>query len=362
MPLKKFIGNKNIVLMGEATHGTKEFFTMKHRMFKFLVEEMGFTLFAIEDDFAACVPINNYILYGKGTGEEAMANFDKWPWNSQEVLELLKWMRKYNKKTKDEDKKIKFYGFDMQQCLKAAEALSLYFHQGNKEVDIPEFSKGSHPVNYVLDRPTIENMEVILLEMKPANEISIEYREWKIAEHHKDMLWQKYWNSQNKGKPKRDEYMAENLKWILDFEGKDKKVMVWTHNGHISKSGGQMGGFLNYQFKDELYSIGFDFSSGAFNSKKWSENENGEIEEFTLPAFDQGYFSDVLGKLNKNYLFLDFNTSMQSPAVYDWLSQTQVIHGVGASFDYESKRLWERKYLLAKEFEAMIYIKHTHCQ
>ena len=69
MPLKDILADKKIIGMGEATHGSAEFFEMKHRMFEFLVEEMGYRIFVIEDQFGDGQVVNDYILNAKGTLE-----------------------------------------------------------------------------------------------------------------------------------------------------------------------------------------------------------------------------------------------------------------------------------------------------
>lgn len=96
-PLKTILADKKIVGMGESTHGSKEFFEMKHRMFKFLVTEMGYRLFGIEANFTECRDINDYVLNGKGNAKDAIANMYFWTWNTQEVEDMVEWMREYNK-------------------------------------------------------------------------------------------------------------------------------------------------------------------------------------------------------------------------------------------------------------------------
>src|SRR3989440_9052092 len=85
LPLKQIVGNASIVGLGEATHGTHEFFEMKHRLLEFLVEQMGFTTFAIEGDWDAGAQINDYVMTGKGNARDLLQLFHIWPWNTQEV-------------------------------------------------------------------------------------------------------------------------------------------------------------------------------------------------------------------------------------------------------------------------------------
>jgi erythromycin esterase-like protein len=112
-PLKELIGNARIVALGESTHGSREIFQIKHRMLEFLVKEMGFSLFGIEASFPDCIPINDYVLHGRGDPKVALHNQGFWTWDTEEVLDLILWMRRYNEDPAHEIK-LKFYGFDMQ--------------------------------------------------------------------------------------------------------------------------------------------------------------------------------------------------------------------------------------------------------
>lgn len=113
MPLKEILKDKKIIGMGEATHGTAEFFEMKHRMFEFLVEEMGYRVFAIEAEFGGSQIVNEYILEGKGNVDKCLDAMQFWTWHTEEVADMIQWMKDYNENPENESK-IKFYGYDMQ--------------------------------------------------------------------------------------------------------------------------------------------------------------------------------------------------------------------------------------------------------
>ena len=110
-PLKKIIGNARIVSLGEATHGTREFFQLKHRMLEFLASEMGFTIFSIEANMPEAYRLNDYVLNGTGDPAKLLKGMYFWTWDTQEVLEMIKWMREFNKSGKG---RVQFTGFDMQ--------------------------------------------------------------------------------------------------------------------------------------------------------------------------------------------------------------------------------------------------------
>jgi erythromycin esterase len=95
-PLKQVIGDAQIVSLGEATHGTREFFQLKHRMFEFLVSQMGFTVFSIEANWPESLAVNDYVLNGKGDPAKALSGMYFWTWDTEEVLDMIRWMRQYN--------------------------------------------------------------------------------------------------------------------------------------------------------------------------------------------------------------------------------------------------------------------------
>ncbi|HUP18578.1 MAG TPA: erythromycin esterase family protein, partial [Gemmatimonadota bacterium] len=94
-PLRQIVGDARIVALGEATHGTREFFQLKHRMLEFLVSEMDFNIFAIEASLTEALDVNRYVLSGEGDPARALAGMYFWTWDTEEVLALIRWMREY---------------------------------------------------------------------------------------------------------------------------------------------------------------------------------------------------------------------------------------------------------------------------
>ncbi len=111
LPLRGLVGNANIVVLGEATHGTHEFFKMKHRIVEFLAKQMGFTIFSIEANMPEAYRLNEFVLHGSGDPKLLLQGLRFWTWNTQEVLDLILWMREFNKSGQG---RIEFSGFDMQ--------------------------------------------------------------------------------------------------------------------------------------------------------------------------------------------------------------------------------------------------------
>jgi len=278
-----------IIALGESTHGTKEFFRMKHRVFRYLVENRGHKAFGFEADFAESIYFNNYITKGEGNLRELMLNrMHFWTWRTNEVMELLEWMREYNT-GKAADDQIHYYGFDCQftdlqpalileylqrtlpdlrdtaaPVLEEVEALSSSSYQNmseetyndlksrleslqdeliaNKDLLIADSSPGEYEINKQLINTTIQ---AIIVKYEGANGIN--------------------------GPDSRDTFMAANALWIADFFGQDTKITLWAHNGHVARDNsysviGAMGYHLNEALGDLYRVIGFAFSKGSFTA------------------------------------------------------------------------------------------------
>src|SRR5262249_1130448 len=101
----------------EGTHGTSEFFRMKHRMLEYLATEMGFTIFSIEANMPEAYLVNDYVLNGTGDPRKLLQGMYFWTWNTQEVLDMIFWMREFNQSGEG---RVQFTGFDMQTGTVAA--------------------------------------------------------------------------------------------------------------------------------------------------------------------------------------------------------------------------------------------------
>jgi erythromycin esterase-like protein len=122
-PLKRVVGNARIVSLGEATHGTREFFQLKHRLLEFLATEMGFTIFSIEANLPEAYRLNDYVLRGVGDPRQLLRGMYFWTWDTEEVLDMILWMRAFNESGRG---RVQFTGFDMQTPTVAMEIVRAF--------------------------------------------------------------------------------------------------------------------------------------------------------------------------------------------------------------------------------------------
>ncbi|AWI05087.1 erythromycin esterase family protein [Clostridium drakei] len=379
IPLKSTLGDKRIVAMGEATHGTKEFFQMKHRMLEFLVEKMGYNVFGIEACMSNCMAVNDYVLYGKGDAEKVVGGMGFWTWNTKEVVNMVKWMREYNK---NHDKKVKFYGFDMQLSDIAAAKVTEYL----KKVD-PVYESQIDSVLGKFRSPNVfDNKDVHLPGDKVKEIINImgknknnyinksSKEDYEIYKQNLNIIYQAYdmlhgKQSDAEMENKRDKYMAENVKWILDFEGQDAKIMLWAHNTHVDKQEDnlnngdynvkRMGSNLYDMYKDKLYVIGFQFNEGSAIAVDKTSQPN-VLKKCTLKTAKKESAPYMLSKVSPLF-FIDFKTVAENKYIKNFISSPQSCRDFGANFNGDDKSYVNTT--LNESYDGLIYIdKTTHSE
>ena len=281
------LADKSVIGLGEATHGTAEFFEAKHRILKYMVENHGYKVFAIEADFGESLFIDEVIQQGNTSEIESVMKSEMqfWTWKTEEVKEMLEWMCAYNQGKADEDK-IHYMGIDCQfntyhpamarEYLEVTAAPFLLFADSVlSEVEI------ANARNYGFDT---ESFETYLQRISSLQDSMVLYEDplvaassekgyqlhLRILEVIRQVSEVRYYSlKQPTSINYRDKYMAENTKWLQDYFG-GKKIILWAHNGHISNyeygATGSMGNYLTYQLGDQYATVGFLFSQGAFTA------------------------------------------------------------------------------------------------
>ena len=278
--LRAIVGDARIVSLGEATHGTREFFKMKHRVLEYLVENMGFTVFAIEAALPEADAVNDYVLHGTGDAATALAGMHFWTWNTQEVLDMIEWMRAYNLRRGDRPP-VQFRGFDVQFSHGAIGRIGAYLDRVDPSAKAQVTSLWQCWAPYALNsggwvsRPASErtscraNLESVrtLLESRRA-----EYSARSSAAEFEMILRYAVVMLQDEAlaagvPPIRDVLMAENIAWLANVSAPGEKLVLWAHNYHVSTLRDEnMGWTLRREFGDDMVVFGFVFDRGSFNA------------------------------------------------------------------------------------------------
>ncbi len=357
--LKNYIGLAHIVSLGEGTHGTREFFKMKHRIIEFLANEMDFTIFAIEANMPECRAINNYVLYGEGDARKALDGIYFWTWNTQEVLDMIEWMRDFNASGKG---KMQFLGFDMQYPDSAMRFVERFV----AEVD-PEFID-SVRASYDTIRTIVDDHRKSYRD----SNINPDYESWKEKAqnilnhliHHREIYvltrdpMEVDWIIQDArvvlqaaSSTLRDQSMAENVDWILEHSAPGTKIVLWAHNGHVNKRPGWMGSYLSARHGTDMVVFGFCFHEGTYTAV----GDQGLSTYGTSPS-DVGSVEYAFHRTGYPRFMLDLRLASPDNPNSSWLTKPIDFRSIGAlAMNYA---FYQTK--VSDNFDFLIFFDQTH--
>ncbi len=373
-PLEKWIGDARIVALGEATHGTREFFQLKHRLLEFLVTEMGFTVFGIEATMPEAFDVNEYVLTGKGDAGKALAGLFFWTWDTEEVLEMIEWMRRYNADPRH-TRKVKFYGFDMQHATRAVEVVLDYLRRVDPEragTAASAFAVLANPFTHGdFNRMPAERQASMLVRANDLLRGFVEHEDewvertgsadWAIAAQHARILVQnrEMRAAKENAGSLRDRSMADNIAWILGHEGPDAKIVVWAHNWHVAtvKWGAMemMGNRLQQQFGPDLVAFGFAFNQGSFQAM----GRPGGLQAHHVGPAPQGTLDAALAATGLSLAALDLRKLPETGPVAEWFAEPHAMREMGAGYNEAYAEQAFKNRVVQDWFDVLLFVETT---
>jgi erythromycin esterase-like protein len=257
-PLMAQIGEARYVLLGEASHGTAEYYNWRAELSKRLIREKGFSFIAVEGDWPDCYRINRYIKGLPDAGENArdvLANFHRWPtwmWANEEIVRLMNWLRRHNDPLPTEQK-VGFFGLDVYSLWDSLYAVMDYLRRVDPKAlpaalkafrcfqpygeDVQDYARAT-----VLVPASCEAEVVSLLrELRARAPVHrADGRDAYFAAEQNALVMKNaeaYYRAMVRGGPDswnvRDRHMAETLDRLMRHHGDRGKAIVWEHNTHI---------------------------------------------------------------------------------------------------------------------------------
>ncbi|MDT0346904.1 erythromycin esterase family protein [Streptomyces litchfieldiae] len=258
-PLLARIGDARYVAIGEATHGTAEFYRWRAELTRRLIEERGFSLIAVEGDWPDCHELHYSVTATPGAAEDparVLGAFDRWPrwmWANTEVVRFTRWLREYNNALPAE-RRVGFFGLDVYSLWESLHAVldHLRAHDPDRVDDALAAYRcfepyAEDPQNYALATRLVPEgceMEVVTLlaglreraERQAADAgPAAEFAAWQNAETVAGA--ERYYRAMVRGGPEswniRDQHMVDTLDRLMGHLGPGTKAVLWEHNTHI---------------------------------------------------------------------------------------------------------------------------------
>jgi erythromycin esterase len=392
--LRDILRSVTIVGLAESTHGTREFFQVRHRLLRFLVTEMGFNVLAIEASHSAAQMVNEYIKDGKGYRDAALTGLGFVMWDVVEFAEVLDWLRNYNQTVPDA-RKVLFYGVDVWNTRVARESVLAYLAvvapsrvssiQALFQTIATAEARGMMLAHEHVTRSgyfELQELEAFLTAERDVFIRSTSAAEFeRISEHVRVILqWMRTcltdelddeWPS---GLPKmstmnnfaRSRYMAENLVEMLRRGATDRKVVLWAHVFHLGvgfedSAHGRvptMGEYLREQFDDRYYVFGLELGDGEYLARTWlPDNTLGDLKVADIPRAPKGSLPWHLLNLSMGALLLDLRHPPEGAAVAQWLSSPMPTHVISWAHR-DSTSLYVSR-VIGKVYDGIIFIAQT---
>lgn len=366
-PLDAILGKAEVVGLGEATHGTRQFFLMKHRLVRTLVSRKGFRVFLMEADGAGSCAIDDYVHGGEEDPRQLLRDLKFWTWNTQEFLDLLRWMRSYNQSA-ELGESIHFYGMDMQNPralsqkvvtslrrfdpIAAAKAKAAYGCLGPLD-DHDALEQG-----YLLQKDVGEQKQCAAAIERVFQQLSATSPPLEIRSRRSFSC--ALWNARLMVQAERllrfpstrDSLYAETVLALQENE-RGNGLILWAHNGHISNSKGAMGRTVKRRLGDRYAIVGFTAYSGEFRARL-RQPDGGAGPPLpvaaALPPVDS--YEAAFHQTGLPRFFLDLRrlrSSLEAPA---WLRGAHPLRDVGGAYDRE---LANSLVDLPEEFDALVF-------
>ena len=312
------IGDAKIVLLGEATHGTSEFYRMRERISQELITRKGFRFVAIEGDWPDVARLDHYVRHFEYPPSEwtAFARFPTWMWRNNEVRSFVDWLHAHNAERAPQDR-VAIYGLDLYSLYTSIGSVLKYLDEVDPDsARIARQRYGcltpwqADPATYghaaltgayrTCEKEVVRMLEDILHKqsdyaahdgerfmdaVQNARLVTDAERYYRIMYYGSRASWNL-----------RDTHMFETLKTLLNFRGPEAKAIVWAHNSHIGDAAAtemsargeyNIGHLCRQEFGSGAYSIGFGTHTGTVAAASDWDGPM-EIKE-VLPSLEQSY-------------------------------------------------------------------------
>lgn len=374
-PLGEILRGVRILGLGESTHGTREFFQLKHRITRYLVERHGYRVFSIEAGTLPSRNIDDYVRKGKGDRAQALASVGYWTWDTEEVTALIDWLREYNLSAPRGDE-VRFAGIDIKPIDDALRTL--------REI-LPRVCR----VATARAEPILRTVESHEVQSRQPGSIDLEGIYWLLGwltaraafvveragvENHRLAVEAARQIFQfidslivNPGVKTRDKHMSENAALLFDSLPANTRIIVWAHNAHlaIDPEWQNLGFHLRRRYGKQYYAAALTFTEGAFQSRleRPGEDRFGPLLEFSADSADRNLWEHDLASLHDGDFYLDLRGAAEGdPETLVWSRKSvRPLHSIGGLYNpdaVQDERFFSN-YALGTAFDGLFHLQRT---
>lgn len=317
-PLLERIGDARVVLLGEATHGTSEFYRMRAKITRALIERRGFDIVAAEADWPDAARIDRFVRGdGAPAGEwKAFSRFPTWMWRNREFREFVDWLHEHNA-DRPREERAGFYGLDLYSLYRSIDAVLGYLDRTDPET--ARVARARYGCLSPWERdPAVYGRAALTGEFRTCEdevvkmlrellEKQIEYMQ-RDGEHFLDAVQnarvvanaERYYRVMYYGSREswnlRDTHMFDTLRMLLAFHGPDARAVVWEHNSHVGNAAAtemgargehNVGQLSREHFGEDAFLVGFGTDHGTVAA---ASDWDGPMEiKDVRPAHERSY-------------------------------------------------------------------------
>lgn len=394
--LLEMIGDASIILLGEGSHGTHEFYHERAKITRRLITERGFNAIAVEADWPDAYRVNRYVRGEPGDHDAAEAlggfkRFPAWMWRNADVLDFVGWLRDHNESTASPMNQVGFYGLDLYSLHKSIDEVIAYLER----IDPEEAAKakllyacldrhGRDPQKYgLLVSSGVSNgcRKEVLQQLADLRAKEMEYLsrngptaadEFFFAEQNARLIrnaesyYREMFRSNASSWNLRDHHMMETLIALIEHQEKrhgSTKIVVWAHNSHLgdaratemSKRGEwNLGQLVRQRFPAESRSIGFTTYSGSVTA---ASGWHLPAERKCVRPGLEGSYERLFHEVGVPNFWL--NLTGPNPT-RDELKSPRLERAIGVVYAPETER-WSHYFeaSLPNQFDAVLHFDHT---
>jgi protein-L-isoaspartate(D-aspartate) O-methyltransferase len=367
-PLLERIGDARLVLIGEASHGTSEFYRMRAEITKALIEQKDFDFVAVEADWPDAYRIHDFVTHRKRSEPhdwEAFARFPTWMWRNHEVLDFIHWLRDYNLHHRAPHRRVGFYGLDLYSMFTSIQSVLKYLDKVDPktaavarvrygcltpwEGDPATYGRATLSGQYRTCESEVVRMLQELLQdrgrtsLQDGEELFNAQLNAKLVADAEQYYRIMYYGSDDSWNH-RDTHMYDTLKLLLKRQGKTSKAVLWAHNSHLGNAAatqfgkhGQLniGQLCREGYGEQVYAIGQGTDHGTVAAA--SEWEGPMEIKHVRPSHPDSY-ERLMHLAEMQSFFLPLSQPRHAPMI-EALLPRRLERAIGVIYRPESERL-----------------------